>query len=73
LFTPIDTEDLSRWNGDPDNPVWIRVVTLIKSKVEDANRDAKARMAKLAAAYQGVDDEVFPRTLTLLSRRLAAL
>jgi TIR domain len=72
-FNAIDTEDLSRWNGDPDDPVWIRVVTLIKSKVEEAKRDAKARMAKSAAAYQRVDDKVFPGTLTLLSRRIAAL
>ena len=72
-FNAIDTGDLSRWNGDAEDPNWIRVVALLKSKVEDAKRDAKARMAKSAAAYSRVDDQIFPGTLVLLSRRIAAL
>ena len=72
-FNAIDTEDLSRWNGNDDDPNWIKVVTLIKSKVEEAEQDAKARIAKSAAAYQRIDDKIFPGTLTLLSRRIAAL
>jgi hypothetical protein len=72
-FNAIDTEDLSRWNGDAADPNWIRVLALIKAMVEESKRDAKARVAKSAAAYQRLDEKIFPGTLTLLSRRIAAV
>lgn len=72
-FNALDTADLSNWNGDAADPNWVRVASMVKEKVEEAKRTIEARMAHSAAAYGRVDDKVFPGTLTLLSRRIAAL
>ncbi len=72
-FNAIDTVDLTRWHGDKDDPNWRRVLSQLREKVEHGKRDEHSRMEHSQAAYDRIEDKIYPGTLMLLSRRIAAL
>src|SRR3954469_7073071 len=72
-FNAIDTVDLTRWQGDSNDPGWRRALTQVKAKVEAGKRDEHARMEHSRAAYDRIEDKLYPGTVALLSRRIAAL
>ena len=72
-FNAIDAVDLTRWHGDKDDPNWRRALSQLREKIEQGKRDEPARMKHSWAAYDRIDDKIYPDTLALLSRRIAAL
>jgi hypothetical protein len=72
-FNAVDTADLSRWQGDRKDPNWRRVVDKLNQLKDSAKRNQEAIMARSAAAYNGVKDQIFPGTLSVLVRRIAAM
>lgn len=71
-FNAIDTVNLSSWNGEMDDPNWRRVLSQIKEMVDHGKRDQKARAEHSKAAYDRIDDMIYPGTLALLSRRITS-
>lgn len=72
-FNAIDAVDLTSWHGDKDDPSWRRTLSQLREKIEEAKRDEPARMKQSRAAYDRIDEKIYPDTLALLSRRIAAL
>lgn len=72
-FNAIDAVDLTQWRGDKKDPNWHRAVRQIAAKVERGKRDAQALMENSRAAYERIEYKLYPGTLALLSRRIAAL
>jgi hypothetical protein len=72
-FNGIDTANLSNWNGEEDSPDLKRVLSTVKRKADESKADTKHRMAKSRAGYERIDDKIYPGTLTLLARRIAAI
>jgi hypothetical protein len=72
-FNAIDAVDLTHWRGDRDDTGWRRALSEIKGKVDRGKRDEQARMEHSRAAYNRIDDKIYPDTLVQLSRRIAAL
>ena len=72
-FNAMNTVDLTQWRGDKDDPSWRRVLAQLREKVNQGKRDVHARMEHSRAAYDRMNDKIYPGTLALLSRRIAAL
>jgi len=72
-FNAIDAVDLTRWLGDADDPGWRRAVAQVKERVDAGKRNEHARMESSRAAYDRVEDKLYPGTLALLTRKIAAL
>jgi hypothetical protein len=72
-FNALQTADLSSWDGAPDHPEWRRVVELVRKLKEDADGDREAAMARSAAAYSAVEQQIYPGALAALTRKIAAL
>ena len=72
-FNAIDTVDLTQWHGDKNDSSWCRVLVQLREKVDQGKRDENARMEHSRAAYDRIDDKIYPGTLALLSRRIVAL
>lgn len=72
-FNAIDTVNLTLWHGDTDDSSWRRVLSQLKEKVGQGKRNADARAEHSRAAYDRIGDKIYPGTLALLSRRIAAL
>ena len=72
-FNAVDTANLSAWNGDRNAIEWIRLIEVIRKKVNDFRADEKQKMHAAAEAYGSVEYKVYPGTLKLLVQRIAAL
>jgi hypothetical protein len=72
-FNGVDAIDLTNWNGEEDDPGWERVLASVQSKVDSSRADMHRRMAHSSAAYERVDDKIYPGTLALLARRVVAM
>ncbi|MDF0665781.1 MAG: toll/interleukin-1 receptor domain-containing protein [Nitrospira sp.] len=72
-FNAIDTADLCSWNGKSDAPDWQRLVASVRARVDKSKADDKQRRAHSQAAYDRIPDHIFPGTLTILARRIAAI
>lgn len=46
---------------------------LVKRKVSEGKRDQDSRMIQAKAAYERIDERIYPGTITLLSTRIVAL
>ena len=72
-FNGVDAIDLTNWNGGEDDPRWNRVVESVQAKVDTSRADVNSRMAHSSAAYERVDDKIYPGTLAFLMRRVVAM
>jgi hypothetical protein len=72
-FNVVDAIDLTNWSGEEDAPGWKRVLESVRRKVDSSRADVKLRMFHSRAAYERVDDKIYPGTLALLVRRIAAI
>ena len=72
-FNIIETADLSKWDGEPDSADWKRLVASIKDLAATFRDNDEQRRAQSRTAYERITDQIFPGTLSLLSRRIAAI
>jgi len=71
-FNAIDAADLAGWSGDITDERWIVVQAKVKETVERSKANYEHLAAHSRAEYDRVDDKLYPGTLELLSRRIAA-
>lgn len=72
-FNAVDTAELQDWSGETTDLKWAAVLKNVKDTVERSKADEKQRIAHSRAAYERIEDKVFPGTLALLVSRIAAL
>lgn len=72
-FNGVDTIDLTDWNGDEDEPVWKRVVEIVQQRVESSRADESRRRVHSLAAYERVNERLYPGILALLVPRITAI
>ena len=72
-FNGVDTIDLTKWIGAKDEPSWDRVLKSVRQMVDRSRADVNRRMEHSQAAYERVDDKIYPGTLALLVRRIVAM
>lgn len=71
-FNALDTADLIDWTGDAQNPSWQSLVATIKHTVSQSKATELQRIAHSQAAYERVQDKVYPGTLKTIIGRIAA-
>jgi hypothetical protein len=72
-FNAIDTADLINWRGDKHDPTWNRIISRVKEKIEHRKASEYLRREHSKAAYERIEEKIYPGTMTLLSLRIAAL
>lgn len=72
-FNAVDAVDLTSWQANKDDAAWLRTLAKIRQKVEAGRRNVEAQKEFSRAAYERVDEKIYPGTLALLSLRIAAL
>jgi hypothetical protein len=71
-FNAVDAADFHGWSGEDKDERWVALQAKIKETVEKSRADEEHRAAHSRAAYEHVADKIYPGTLELLSRRIAA-
>ncbi|CAN5753133.1 hypothetical protein BH10BAC2_BH10BAC2_07230 [soil metagenome] len=72
-FNALDTADLSDWKGDALAAEWLRILEVIRKKVNAFRADDVEKRRQAAIAYEGIQDKVYPGILKMLVQRVAAL
>lgn len=72
-FNGVDTIDLTDWDGDEDGPGWKRLVEIVQQRVKSSQADESLRKAHSHAAYERVNERLYPGILALLVPRIMAI
>ncbi|MEW8400995.1 MAG: toll/interleukin-1 receptor domain-containing protein [Candidatus Thiodiazotropha sp.] len=72
-FNDVDAIDLTDWLGGKNEAGWVRALKSVNHKVDISRADESRRQALSKAAYERIDDKLYPGTIALLASRITAL